>query len=86
MVGWSKSSENPKWQGGIVEGIIAPDSRHVVRLVASKPVADLEQSQAPSIEDIPNNHLGYAIQWFIFAGLALIIYFIALRGRNKAAI
>ena len=83
--GWSKSPENPQWQGGIVQGIIAPDSRHVIRLVAFEPVAGLERSQAPSVEDIPNNHFGYAIQWFIFAGLALLIYFIALRGRNNGA-
>jgi len=37
---------------------------------------------APSMEQIPNNHLSYAIQWFAFAIIALVIYFLALRWRT----
>ena len=37
----------------------------------------------PSIESIPNNHLAYAVQWFLFAAVAAIIYVIALRRRDK---
>lgn len=83
VVGWSRSSENPEWSGGIVDGVIAPDSQHIVRLVASEPVAGLTKSQPPSTEDIPNNHIAYAVQWFLFAGIALIIYILALRLRNR---
>ncbi|MEH6755983.1 MAG: SURF1 family protein [Parasphingorhabdus sp.] len=86
VAGWSNSSENPEWNGGIVNGVIAPDSQYIVRLVAGQPVAGLEKSQAPSIEDIPNNHMAYAVQWFLFAGIALIIYFLALRGRKRTTI
>ena len=85
VAGWSKSPEDPEWSGGLVNGIIAPDSLNIVRLVASEPVAGLVKSQEPSTDDIPNNHMGYAVQWFLFAGIALIIYFLALRGRNKTA-
>lgn len=86
VVGWSKSSEDPEWDGGPVAGIIAPDSQYVVRLVASEPVADLRKSQEPSIDDVPNNHIAYAVQWFLFAAIALIIFVLALRGRAKAAV
>lgn len=85
VAGWSKSPEDPIWSGGLVDGIIAPDSKHIVRLVAGDPVAGLQKSQEPSTEDVPNNHMAYAVQWFLFAGIALIIYFLALRGRKNAA-
>ena len=84
VAGWSARPEDPDWQGGVVDGIIAPDSQYIIRLVASEPVAGLQKSQPPSIEDIPNNHRSYAVQWFLFAGIALIIYVLALRGRRKA--
>ena len=35
----------------------------------------------PSGADVPNNHLAYAVQWFIFAAAALIIYILAVRRR-----
>lgn len=85
VAGWSKSPVDPKWGGGIVNGVIAPDSQHIVRLVSSEPVAGLQKIQAPSTDDVPNNHMAYAVQWFLFAGIALTIYILALRGRNKAA-
>ena len=83
VVGWSTKPDDPAWEGGIVDGIIAPDTQHVTRLVSSIPVAGLEPSQPPSLEDIPNNHMAYAVQWFLFAGIALIIYILALRGRRE---
>ena len=85
VVGWSKTSENPDWEGGLVSGVIAPDSQSIIRLVASEPIGKLERNQTPSLDDVPNNHLSYAVQWFLFAGIALIIFVIALRGRNKRA-
>ncbi|MGI9359983.1 MAG: SURF1 family protein [Parasphingorhabdus sp.] len=85
VAGWSTSAENPEWNGGIVDGIIAPDRLYIVRLVASEPVAGLVKSQPPSTDDIPNNHMAYAVQWFLFAGIALIIYILALRQRNRTS-
>ena len=54
-----------------------------VLLVAATPAAGLSPNAPPSIESIPNNHLAYAVQWFLFAGVAAVIYAIALRRRGK---
>lgn len=81
-VGWSKSYASPAWTGGIVEGTIAPDKAQLIRLVASKPVAGLSPLAKPSPDQIPNNHLLYAIQWFIFAAAAAVIFVLAVRKRR----
>ena len=36
---------------------------------------------APDPRDVPNNHLSYAVQWFLFALTAVVIYILALRKR-----
>ncbi|HEY0164442.1 MAG TPA: SURF1 family protein [Sphingomicrobium sp.] len=85
-LGWSKNPNAAfKWPGGLVSGIIAPDSRTRMRLVAASSPAGLEPAAAPSIEQIPNNHRSYAIQWFLFALIAAVIYVLALRGKLKKA-
>jgi surfeit locus 1 family protein len=85
----------PDWKGGVVNGLIVtePDKRSLLQkalgrdvvlrpmLIASEPVAGLRAPAQPRPEDITNNHLAYAIQWFLFAGAALIIYLLALRRR-----
>ncbi len=80
VLGWSKGLTAVAWPGGRVQGIIAPGPR----LVASTPVAGLEPNAPPDPETIPNNHLSYAVQWFLFAATALIIYALALRKRLAA--
>ena len=83
-VGWSKDpNAKTSWAGGPVSGIIAPDRRTGMRLVAATPAPGLQASAPPSIETIPNNHLFYAIQWFAFAAIALVIYGLAVRKRIK---
>jgi cytochrome oxidase assembly protein ShyY1 len=52
-----------------------------MRLVAASPPPGLEPSAPPSLASIPNNHRSYALQWFSFAAIALIIYALALRKR-----
>jgi cytochrome oxidase assembly protein ShyY1 len=85
VAGWSKTPANPVWKGGDVSGVIAPDSQSIIRLVSDAPLAPgLEASAPPSVEDIPNNHFGYAVQWFLFAGVAAVIYLLALRRRKTA--
>lgn len=84
-VGWSPRPINPDWKGGAVNGIIAPDKPQLIKLVSSDSIARLERLSAPSPEQIPNNHLLYAIQWFIFAAAAAIIYILAVRKRRQAA-
>ncbi len=54
-----------------------------MRLVAAKRAAGLETVAPPSLDSISNNHRSYAIQWFMFAGIAALIYGLALRLRWK---
>jgi surfeit locus 1 family protein len=85
-VGWSKDPQAPvRWGGGAVTGVIVPDSRYRMRLVADRAPPGLEPSAVPGIESIPNNHLLYAVQWFLFALIAVVIYTLALRKRLKDA-
>lgn len=82
-MGWSKSSTRPTWRGGPVTGIIVPDSAHRIRLVSAQPAPGLQASAPPSPELTPNNHVFYALQWFFFALAAAVIYWLALRRRQK---
>ncbi|MCY1671118.1 SURF1 family protein [Novosphingobium sp. SL115] len=76
-LGWSRNPASPAWSGGAVTGWIAPGPK----LVADPAQAGLEGNARPDPRDMPNNHLAYAVQWFFFAGVALVIYGLALRGR-----
>ena len=98
-IGWSTGfAGKPAWRGGRVTGVIgpAPDHRSLlaallregtppgVLLVADTAAPGLTPSAPPSLEDIPNNHRAYAVQWFIFASLAILIYALALARRPRA--
>lgn len=85
------------WAGGVVSGSIGqvPDSRPMIvtafdhaprelMLVASQPQAGLAPNPPRSLDEVPNNHLSYAVQWFLFAAIALVIYGLALRKRLAA--
>lgn len=81
-VGWSKDpNAKVNWSGGPVSGVIAPDRRMRMRLVAASAPPGLEPSAVPSLSAIPNNHRSYALQWFAFALIALVIYGLAVRKR-----
>ena len=90
------------WTGGTVSGWITkePDHRSLIQqmigpevalrpmlVAAVSPIAHLKSSNPPKVEDVPNNHRSYAFQWFCFAAIALVIYVLALkrRERNTAA-
>jgi len=77
-MGWSRIPEPPAWGGGTVTGLVAPYGESV-RLVTIEPVAGLQPLAAPDPGDLPNNHLAYAGQWFLFALTALVIYGLVLR-------
>ena len=84
-LGWSKNPNAAvNWRGGPVSGMIAPDRRSRMRLVAASAPPGLEPSRPPSLSAIPNNHRFYAFQWFFFAAAAALIYALALRKRRKA--
>lgn len=86
----------PAWTGGPVTGWIATEPTHDsmlaglfgkattprALLVSDKPAPGLAPSERPDPADIPNNHLAYAVQWFLFAGIAGLIYWLALRRRR----
>jgi len=83
-VGWSNApGAPPKWIGGKVSGIIGRDRDRHILLVADQAAPGLVPSAAPDPNDEPNNHLSYAVQWFSFAAIALVIYALALRQRWK---
>lgn len=83
-LGWSKNpNAGHEFRGGLVSGVIAPDSHARMRLVAAEPGPGLMASAVPSTATIPNNHFSYAIQWFLFAAIALVIYVLALARRQR---
>lgn len=87
-----------RWGGGEVAGWIAhaPDARPLIAsltgkapvelmLVAARPVAGLAPNAPPDVASVPNNHLAYAVQWFVFAGVAGVVYVLAVRRRMRGA-
>ncbi len=86
MLGWTQRPQIVDWKGGRVTGWVAPsgaDDSNGVRLIAKPPAFSLAQLPAPNPNNLPNNHLAYAGQWFLFAFTALLIYFLALRHSRK---
>lgn len=90
----AKLDARPVWKGGAVSGYIthAPQHRALIQavwsrapqammLVADTPLPGLKPNAPANLDDIPNNHLAYAVQWFIFAAIAAVIYLLALRRR-----
>ncbi|MEO5494841.1 MAG: SURF1 family protein [Sphingomonas sp.] len=87
----------PTWSGGHVTGMIShtpsdtpliaelfnKKAQRPLLLVADTPAPGLNANAVPSIDSIPNNHLAYAVQWFAFAAIALVIYGLALRRRAR---
>jgi len=83
-IGWSHSKENPQWQGGQVNGTIAPDNAHILKIVSDEPAYGLEASARPALSDLDNPYQGaYWWVWFTFAALAPVIYILALRRRAR---
>lgn len=97
-LGVSDRPTAPAWAGGAVSGIITWAPQHdslIARMlgrapppepmiVAEQPAPGLAAAMPPSVADIPNNHLSYAVQWFLFAATAVVIYALALRRRMIA--
>lgn len=80
-IGWSLSPAEPDFAGGFIEGtLVALGDGY--KVVASTPQAGLQPIAKPDPNDLPNNHIAYAGQWFFFAITALVIYFLALRSRT----
>lgn len=80
-IGWARQPQTIRWTGAVIHGTIAPDGPHGGRVVADAPQAGLAASELPDPATLTNNHLSYAVQWFLFALTALVIYALALRKR-----
>jgi len=95
-IGIPASDVPPAWNGGVVRGrvITLPNATPLFArmlgkvppdmpmIVAETPAPGLVRSPDPSPADVPNNHLAYAVQWFLFAGVGIIIYGVALWRRS----
>lgn len=77
VLGVAQTPATVAWNGGKVTGWIAPGPR----LIADPPQAGLAANARPDPNDIANNHLAYAVQWFFFALVAVVIYALAVRKR-----
>lgn len=88
----------PGWKGGPVSGTITHAPNHVpliaalfssapkpLMLVSDAPAPGLLLTPRPGLGSVPNNHLAYAVQWFLFALVAAVIYVLALRLRQRKA-
>jgi hypothetical protein len=87
-IGWSKDPNAAwKWTGGLVSGVIVPDRLQKIRLVAASSPAGLQPSAMPTPESAvqvtPAGHRFYAIQWFAFAAIALLVFVLAVRRRAR---
>ena len=98
-MGVSQSSDPPRgWRGGPVRGRITwlpGNAPLIARMVSTPPppspmivseiaAPGLQPTAQPDPAAIPNNHLSYAVQWFLFAGVALVIYAVALARRARS--
>jgi len=86
QLGWSRDpNAKVAWNGGLVSGIIVPDNRSRMRLVALGAPPGLEPSKVPDARSAspitPAGHRGYAATWFSLAAAAFIIYVLAMRKR-----
>ena len=87
-VGWSLDpNARFAWSGGPVSGVIVPDDRTRMRLVAATAPSGLVPSAVPSpaVSITPARHRLYAGTWFALAAVGLIIYVLALRQRGRKA-
>ena len=85
-VGWSKNpNAKVSWPGGPVSGVIVPDRRNAHAAGGGeRPAGPPAERAGRRSRAIPNNHRSYAVQWFAFAAIALVIYGLALRKKLGA--
>ena len=81
VLGWSNKPDPVTWTGGQVRGIVVPGGEFAHHVVADPALAGLAENAQPDPRDLPNNHLSYAVQWFLFALTAVVIYGLAVRKR-----
>jgi surfeit locus 1 family protein len=85
-IGWTRDPrvmQTASLDGRLSGTLSAGGEGFAIFLTSDTPVPPLQASQPPSPDQIPDNHLMYAWQWFLFAATAIIIYIVALRGRRR---
>ena len=82
-LGWANQPTSVAWSGGVVQGTLLHETVLNDVIVADPPLAGLQPNARPDPRNLPNNHFSYAVQWFLFAGTAVVIYGLALRKRLK---
>ena len=84
VAGWSRDLAPRALSPGEVTGYALGGEANVpLRIVADPPLGGLEPNARPDPRDLPNNHFSYAVQWFLFAATALVIYAIAVWKRGE---
>lgn len=85
--GWSDRPDAARrltLSGTVAGRLGAVDTDGPIILTAATPAAPLATASAPpTLDNIPNNHILYAWQWFFFAAAAALIYVLAVRKRNR---
>jgi surfeit locus 1 family protein len=96
-MGVSATPDAPRWEGGTVRGVLvwAPDQQPLAArlfgntaprtpmIVSAAGAPGLQPTAMPDPAALPNNHLAYAVQWFLFAAVAVLIYAILLWRRRR---
>jgi len=86
--GWASGPDQslrPRLTGTVAGVLGTVEPAGPVILTAAAPAAGLQASEPPRVDDIPNNHMAYAFQWFFFAVTAGVVYVLALRRRRSVA-
>lgn len=81
-IGWSQAPEQPAFTGDAVQGVLVPILPDY-KVISTTGLAGLQPLATPNPANLPNNHFAYAVQWFLFALTALVIYVLALRRRQR---
>jgi cytochrome oxidase assembly protein ShyY1 len=93
VAGWTRrpdAAQVPVLVDTVFRGIIIEhpygkaEGRPQFMLIAENPVPGLAKPRLPSPEDLPDNHMSYALQWFGFAVVLAVIYLIWVRRRMAA--
>jgi surfeit locus 1 family protein len=87
-VGWSPMPHDELRLSavGLIAGRLGSVDDERIVLTSATASPPLEASAAPGPENISNNHLLYAFQWFFFAAAAAVIYLLALRRRGRGTL
>lgn len=87
VLGWNTEANwSGRWRAPrdtLATGTLLPaEGVARARFYLDRPPAGLARAAPPGVDSIPNNHRGYAAQWFFFAAAATLIYVLALRRRT----